>query len=99
MIVTLTAAAEADLEHIGDYIAQDNPPRAVSFVRELRERCERLADTPKAFQLVPRFEHTGVRRRVHGRYLIFYRIGPKTIDVIHILHGAMDYEALLFPKA
>ncbi len=99
MIVTLTAAAEADLEHIGDYIAQDNPPRAVSFVRELRERCERLADTPKAFPLVPRFEHTGVRRRVHGRYLIFYRIGPKTIDVIHILHGAMDYEALLFPKA
>lgn len=99
MIVTLTAAAEADLESIGDYIARDNPTRAVSFVRELRQRCERLADTPKAFPLVPRYERTGVRRRVHGSYLIFYRIGPNAIDVIHILHGAMDYERLLFPKA
>ena len=33
MIVELTAAAEADFESIGDYIARDNPVRAASFVR------------------------------------------------------------------
>jgi plasmid stabilization system protein ParE len=32
MIVELTAAAEADLEAIGDYIAQDNPAPAPSSV-------------------------------------------------------------------
>ena len=69
----------------------------MTFVRELRQRCERLADAPEAFPLVPRHEKTGVRRRVYGNYLIFSRIGPKTIDVIHVLHGAMDYERLLFP--
>jgi toxin ParE1/3/4 len=96
VIVVLTGEAEADLERIGDHIAQDDPVRAVTFVRELRRRCERLADAPKAFPLVPRYEKTGVRRRVYGNYLIFYRIGSRTIDVIHILHGAMDYERLLF---
>ncbi len=32
----LSPIAEFDLEEIGDYIARDNPSRAVSFVREIR---------------------------------------------------------------
>jgi toxin ParE1/3/4 len=98
VIVVITNEAEADLERIGDYIAEDSPSRAVTFTRELRQRAEALADMPKAFPLVPRHEHTGVRRRVHGAYLIFYRVGATTVEVIHILHGAMDYEPLLFPE-
>jgi toxin ParE1/3/4 len=31
--------AEADLEEIGDYIARDNPARAISFLDELRAHC------------------------------------------------------------
>ncbi len=98
MIVVVSGQAEADLEAIVDYIAQDNPHRAFSFVRELRERCERLAETPRAFPLVPRYEDRGIRRRVHGAYLIFYRVNIDTVEVVHILHGAMDYEPLLFPE-
>lgn len=98
MIVVITGEAETDLERIADHIAKDSPLRALSFVMELRERCERLIEAPKGFPLVPRYQHTGVRRRVHGAYLIFYRVGPKTIEVIHILHGAMNYEAILFPE-
>jgi hypothetical protein len=33
-----------------------------------------------------------------GRHLIFYRVGENIIEVIHILHGARDYEPLLFPE-
>jgi plasmid stabilization system protein ParE len=98
MIVLITAQAEADLERIGEHIAEESPQRAISFVRELRETCEGLGDMPKRFPLAPRFERVGIRRRVHGSYLIFYRIGQETIDVIHVLHGAMDYEPLLFPE-
>ena len=32
--------AEAELEAIGDWIAEANPTRALSFVIELRRRCE-----------------------------------------------------------
>lgn len=98
MIVVFAGDAEADLEHIGDHIAEGSPGRAFSFVRELRERCERLADMPKRFPLVPRHEHTGIRRAVHGNYLIFYRLSAETIEILHILHGARDYEAILFPR-
>jgi toxin ParE1/3/4 len=96
MIFVIAEAAEADLERIADTIAQENPRRALTFVQELRQRCEQLADVPKGFPLVPRYEHTGMRRRVHGNYLIFYRVGSDIVEVIHILHGAMDYEPLLF---
>ena len=41
-----TARAEADLESIGDYIAKDNPLRAVTFIQEVRKRCYDIAKTP-----------------------------------------------------
>lgn len=98
MIVELAAAAEADLEAIGDYIARDNPVRAASFVRELYRSCLDIAEMPEAWPVVPRYEHHGVRRRVHGRYLIFYRFDERRITILHILNGAMDVEAILFPE-
>ena len=99
MIVELTAAAEADLELIGDYIARDNPLRAASFVRELYRSCLDMADMPEAWPVVPRYEHHGIRRRVHGRYLIFYRVENARITILHILNCAMDVEPILFPDA
>lgn len=97
MRVVITDEAEADLEHVGDFIARQNPGRAVSFVRELTTRCQRLADAPRGFPLVPRYEHTGIRRRPYGEYLIFYRVGVDQVEVLHILNGAQDYETILFP--
>jgi toxin ParE1/3/4 len=46
---------------------------------------------------VPRYEHWGIRRCVHGNYLIFYRVRADAVDIVHVLHGAMDYESMLFP--
>ncbi len=97
MIVVITNEATRDLEQIADAIALNSPARAVTFVRELRVSCESLGEFPRAYPLVPRYEDSGVRRRVHGNYLIFYRIGVETIDVLHVLHGAMEYAPLLFP--
>ncbi len=98
MKVDITSAAEADLEAIADHIARDNPARALSFVGELYARCLEIADMPDAWPCVPRYEHHGIRRRVHGRYLIFYRVGKDRIIILHVLNGAMDVEAILFPE-
>lgn len=97
MIVHLTAEAERDLEAIGDYIARNNPERAVSFIRELRAKCLGLAELPHGFPLVLRYEAHGIRRRGHRDYLIFYRVEEGRVIVLHILHGARDYGAILFP--
>ena len=98
MIVHLSAEAEYDLETIADHIARDNPARALSFLQELRSKCLGLADMPERFPLVPRYESTGVWRRVHGEYLIVYRVEAEKVIVIHILHGAQNYNAILFPS-
>jgi toxin ParE1/3/4 len=97
VIVELTAEAERDLETIGDWISSDNPARAASFVEELLTACLGLAEFPERFPLVPRYERHGVRHRVHGNYLIFYRVQAEKVAVLHVLHGAMDYADLLFP--
>ncbi len=95
MKVEVSAQAEQDLEGIADHIARDNPVRALSFIRDLREKCLGLADYPHGFPVVERYAHLAVRRRVHGKYLIFYRVDPDRITILHILHGASDYHDLL----
>ena len=97
MIVELTAEAERDLEKVGDWIAGNNPAVAERFVNELLAACLALADFPKRFPLVPRYERHGIRHRVHGNYLIFYRVESDKVVVVHVLHGAMDYSGLLLP--
>jgi toxin ParE1/3/4 len=96
--VVVTEAAWADLLQIGRYIGRDNPARADTFLTELYERCQGLGATPEAFPLMPHWEERGIRRRRHGNYLIFYRVGAKAVEVLHVLHGAQDYEAILFPN-
>ncbi|ARM89500.1 toxin-antitoxin system toxin RelE/ParE family protein [Rhizobium sp. CIAT894] len=77
---------------------RDRPQRAAGFIHELVERRERLAETPNGFSLVPRYEHTGVRRRPYGNYLIFYRVSEVSIEILHVLNGAQDFESILFPE-
>lgn len=98
MNVDFTSAAEAGLEAIADHIARDNPTRALNFVRELYERCLDIADMPDAWPIVPRYEHHRIRRRVHGRYLIFCLKCDDRITILHVLNGATDAEAILFPE-
>lgn len=98
MRVVVTEAAFADLIRIGHVIREDNPARAETFVAELYDRCRRLGAMPRAYPLLPAWEKTGIRRRVYGNYLIFYRIGADAVEVLHVLHGAQDYEAILFPE-
>ncbi|MGN6421674.1 MAG: type II toxin-antitoxin system RelE/ParE family toxin [Asticcacaulis sp.] len=96
MRVLFSEEAERGLEAIGDYIAKDNPNRAISFVRELREAAFALADHPQAHPLIPRYEDYGHRRKPYRAYLIIYTVRPDLVIVDAILHGSQDYEALLF---
>ncbi|MGX7703904.1 type II toxin-antitoxin system RelE/ParE family toxin [Methylobacterium sp. Gmos1] len=98
MKVVLTENASADLLQIARYIRQDNPARAETFVAEIEDRCARLAASPFAYPLIPGREHSGIRRRLHRNYLIFYRVDLLTdlIEVLHVINEAQDYENILF---
>jgi toxin ParE1/3/4 len=97
MKLVFTDEAKADLLQIGEWIAEDNPPRALTFVDELETCCARLTAMPRAYPLVPRHENSGVRRVPHGNYLIFYRVTADAVEILHVLHGARDYEPIVFP--
>lgn len=91
--VVLSFQAELDLEEIGDYIAADNPERALSFVCEIREHCERIARAPHAYPARPELGE-GLRSCAHGRYLIVFQPGAEEVLIVRILHGARDLPAL-----
>jgi toxin ParE1/3/4 len=96
--VVLSRNAEHDLEAIGDWIARDNPARATSFVAELLKACKSIGRTPRRFPLVDRGRDSALRRRVYGNYLIFYDVGATAVEILHVLHGARDYEQIVFPR-
>lgn len=92
MQVTISRLAEHDLESIGDYIAEDNPPRAVSFVAELRAQCAKIANAPDAYRPRPDLGD-GIRSCAYGNYVIFFAATKTRLTIARILHGAMDIPA------
>ena len=89
MHLAFTPLAEQDLEAISDYIAADSPVRALSFVRELRAQCQRIALNPPGYRLRPELGN-GIRSCAHSRYIIFFEATPKEVLIVRILHGARD---------
>jgi toxin ParE1/3/4 len=96
MKVRIGRAAMADLLAIGRYIKQDNPFRSQTFIQELEDKCLELADLPLAFPIIPHSKNKTIRRRVHGNYLILYRVVGEQVQVLRILHGARDHQSWLF---
>jgi toxin ParE1/3/4 len=91
--VEFTRASESDLEEIGDRIAELSPRRAVTFVRELRRRSEQIALFPKAGAPRPQWG-ADIRIAVHGKYVIVHRSRDEMVQILRIVHGARDLDAL-----
>ena len=92
MRVSVSSLAERDLEAIGDYIAEDNPSRALSFIEELRAQCAAIANAPQAYRARPELGE-GIRSCAHGSYVIFFTATKSRLTIVRILHGAMDIPA------
>ena len=95
MRLAFTPLAEQDLEAIADYIAADNPTRALSFVRELRAQCQRITLNPPGYRLRSELGD-GIRSCAHGHYVIFFESESDSdaVLILRILHGARDIPAV-----
>jgi plasmid stabilization system protein ParE len=67
MKLGISPLAEQDMEAIGDYIAQDNPVRAVSFTEELYQQCLLIAESPVIYKERPELGQS-VRSCTYGRW-------------------------------
>lgn len=96
MKVAFPQNAEQDLEGIADGIARDNPERARSFVADLVRACKAIGGEPRSHPLVDGRRDPTLRRRIRGNYLIFFEIGSKEVEILHVIHGARDYAQIVF---
>jgi toxin ParE1/3/4 len=90
----LSRRAQDDLRQIRDHILKDNPRRAVTFVDELLDRCQLLADNPLMGRARPELQRN-LRSFPYGDYVIFYRAAPVGVTITRVLHGARDATRLL----
>jgi plasmid stabilization system protein ParE len=90
--------ADRDFELIGDSIAEDNPTRAVTFLKELRIACAGLVETPLRFAELESFEHLGWRRRFHGRYALIYVVDQNELTILRVLSLALAMKSALDPN-
>ncbi len=85
--------AEADLDNIVNYIAQDSASRAEAFGRELRDKTLPLAEHPKLGRSgrpgLPDFLRELV---VHPNYIVFYRVldEARTVEILRVKHAAQQ---------
>ena len=92
--VLIRPAAEADLQSLYEYIAQDSPQSAIEFVRRIRSHCTQLGE----------FAERGTRRddleagiRTLGferRALLVFRVLDGEVEILRILYGGRDLDRL-----
>ena len=77
--------ASTDLEHLYDYISEDNPEAAAKEVQKVLDAVERLAEMPGLGRpgRVP-----DTRELVVSSYIVAYRVRSDRVEILRVLHQA-----------
>ena len=90
MKVHWTDTAEAQLDAIYAYIAQNSKTYALRTVDRITKRSMQIAAFPLSGRKVPEYDFDQIREVFSGPYRIIYYIKPDQIDVLAVIHGAMN---------
>ncbi len=90
MKVYWTVTAEGHLDAIHDHIALDSPVYAKRMVDHLTQKSRQIADFPLSGRMVPEYENDQIREVIEGPYRIIYHNKSEQIDVVAVIHGAMN---------
>lgn len=94
MNIVFSPEALDDLFEIADWIAADNPARAMSFVDELQDRCFGLAAQSRRFPVVCETWRGPLHKMTHAGYLVFYLVG-RSVEIVRVVHGSRDWAAIV----
>ena len=95
MRLELSRFVENDLEAIADFIAEENPERAVDFVRRIWREVLRIAEQPYLFQLRPEIGENA-RLAVVSRCVILFRVVSGAVRIERVVYGGRGLPQL-FP--
>jgi toxin ParE1/3/4 len=85
-----TDTAQEHLDAIHAYIAQDSPEYALRMVDRLTRRSQQMAKFPLSGRRVPEYDMDQIREVIEGAYRIIYHIKADQIDVLAVIHSAMN---------
>ena len=89
MRIEFSSFIERDLDVIADYIAQDNPTRAVSFIAEIRAKLHEVASRPLLYRLRPEIG-SDARMALAGRYVILFHIVGDVVRIERVVYGGRN---------
>jgi toxin ParE1/3/4 len=90
MKVLWTDTSESHLDAIHDYIAQNSPEYAKRIVDRLTRRSQQIGKFPFSGRRVPEYDMDQIREVIEGSYRVIYYIKSDQIDVLAVIHGAMN---------
>lgn len=91
--LTFSRLAEEDLSSIAEYIARDSKEAARRFVSFLETKCLLLSESPLIGRSRNDIRH-GIRTFPVKTYIIIYRPIDDGVEIVRVLHSAMDIEAI-----
>ena len=86
MMVTWSRRALLDIEHIRNYIAQDNPAYAQPFIERLLHTTRHLPQFPHSGRAMPEAKNVRIREVIYQGY----RIQSDAIQIVTVIHGSRD---------
>jgi toxin ParE1/3/4 len=89
-----TKQADADIEDIATYIAQDSPNAAIRWVDEIEANLISIGEMPGIGVLRDDIR-ADLRTSALGNYIIVYREVDSDVEVVRVLHGARQWQDLL----
>jgi toxin ParE1/3/4 len=91
--------AEHDLLAIWIYVAREaSPDVADEQLRFVDRACEALAQWPHSGRARDEL-FRGVRSIAVEAYVVFYRVGNSAIEIVRVLHGRRDVDAIFARSA
>lgn len=75
------------LIEIEDFIAEENPNKAIEFIDFLIEKAEIITENPKIGRIVPEFSNPILRELIVKNYRIVYRITKTRIEILTVFES------------
>ena len=91
----VSPTASRDLDTIGDYFVARNIEAGERLLREFVKKCENLVKFPNMGRSYDRIK-PGLRGVPLDGYIIFYRVVENGIEILRVVSGYQEFEAM-FP--
>lgn len=99
MKLEITPAALADLRSIRAYTLERwGAAQEAAYLDRMWGKFEAILANPSVYHARPDL-FPGCQLAVEGKHVILFRVNKSTLQVVRILHGAMDFPRHLGPSS